>query len=83
MKISIWHRMIRGLKDFLAGIDEELDRKAKLKEPLTLPSTMTAEEALDFLYHRYFGDECVMDTGPAIQAYPIMVRKICWYIDNN
>lgn len=81
MKQSIAHKVVSKLKDYFEQLNEKMERNAKLKDPLNLPAVMSAEEALNFLYERYFGDEYVMDTGPAVQAYPIMVKKICWYID--
>lgn len=83
MKKTFFHRVVNCLNDYFEKLNGELEHKAKLKEPLNLPTTMTAEESMSFLWERYFGDECVIDTGPAIQAYPIMVERICKFIDNK
>lgn len=83
MKKTLVHRIVSCLKDYFEKLNVELEHNAKLKETLNLPSTMTSTEAMSFLWERYFGDECVIDTGPAIQAYPIMVERICKFIDNK
>lgn len=81
--MNAMHKAIKWLKVKLESIDKVLERRAELKVQPKLPSSMTAEEALNFVYHRYFGDEAVIDTGPAVQAYPRMAEKICWYADGK
>ena len=81
--MTIVHKAVKCIKEYLEQVDKELEHKAQLKEPFTLPATMTAEEALCFIYYRYFGDEPTIDTGPAIQSYPVMANKICHYIDHK
>lgn len=83
MKKTLIHKIVGCLRDYFENLNDELEKKAKLKEPLNLPNTMTSDEAMSFLWKRYFGDEYVIDTGPAIQAYPIMVERICKFIDNK
>ena len=81
--MSTLHRAVRYVKEHIDKLDEDLEYREMLRKPLDLPETMTAEEAMDFLWKRYFRDKCVIDTGPAIQAYPEMVRQFCEFIDRK
>ena len=83
MKQTFIHSIVNRLKIQFERLDAYLERKAKLKEPLKLPATMTAEDAIDFMWKRYFGDECVLDTGSSEQAYPMMIDRFCKLIDRS